>query len=298
MRPTVPVETKAAASLRFLYHTVPGRGILWFLTRPTFSRLAGAYLSSRFSKHRIAPFIQKNAIDLNEFEICEYDSFNDFFARRIKAECRPVCRREGALISPCDAKLTAFEIDRDTVLSVKQSRYTISSLLKNEALASYFEGGYALIFRLCVDDYHRYAYAVSGQKEADVLLPGVLHTVRPVALENRPVFTQNARSYSLISTEAFGRVIQMEVGAMMVGKIVNHTPEVGYAIQGSEKGHFAFGGSTIILLFAQGAVELDREIIKNSQNGLETVVKYGEQIGESGVFGWKAAEAAEAYEQV
>ena len=46
----------------------------------------------------------------------------------------------------------------------------------------------------------------------------------------------------------------MEVGAMMVGRITNHEAEPGYVTRGEEKGYFEFGGSTIILLDAKGAV--------------------------------------------
>ncbi len=279
MRPVLPIDQRPSASLRFLYRTVPGRAVLSIFARPFVSRLVGAYLSSRFSKHRIAPFIRKNKIDLSVYENEAYSCFNDFFTRHIKSEARPINAGKNNLIAPCDGKLTAWQIADDTVLSVKQSCYTLSSLLQNRELAEAFNGGWALIFRLCVDDYHRYAYAVSGQKESDVFLPGVLHTVRPVALEKLPVFCRNARSYSLLHSQAIGQMIQMEVGAMMVGRIENHQGGSAAVAQGDEKGYFAFGGSTVILLFQKGAITLDDEIIENSQNGLETIVKYGERIG-------------------
>ena len=42
---------------------------------------------------------------------------------------------------------------------------------------------------------------------------------------------------------------------------------------------FEFGGSTIVMLFEKDSIAVDRDILRNSANGDETVVKYGEKIG-------------------
>lgn len=51
--------------------------------------------------------------------------------------------------------------------------------------------------------------------------------------------------------------------------------------KGQEKGWFEFGGSTIILLLQHGKVRLDYDLIENTENGYETVVRMGERIGET-----------------
>lgn len=113
-------------------------------------------------------------------------------------------------------------LKKTPVLPVKQSSYTLTSLLRSHKLARHYEGGYCLVFRLCVNHYHRYCYVVPGAKSRNRRIPGVLHTVRPVALASRPVFTENSREYTLIRTDQLGTIVQMEVGAMLVGRIVNH----------------------------------------------------------------------------
>ena len=70
----------------------------------------------------------------------------------------------------------------------------------------------------------------------------------------------------------------MEVGALLVGKIVNHHGEASVK-RGQEKGYFQFGGSTVVLLLKKDAALLDEDILENSRNGIETVVKFGERIG-------------------
>ena len=77
------------------------------------------------------------------------------------------------------------------------------------------------MFRLCVEDYHRYIYVDDGVKSENVKIPGVLHTVNPVANDSFPIYKENAREFSLLCSENFGTVLMMEVGAMMVGKIEN-----------------------------------------------------------------------------
>lgn len=205
-------------------------------------------------------------------------SFNQFFRRKIKEGLRPFDMDENHLCAPCDGLLSVWNISEGLVIPVKQSQYTIKNLLHNEELAAEFNDGLCLVFRLCVDNYHRYAYADSGKKGPNVFIPGILHTVRPIALENGPVFTENCREYTIIESPVFGKIIQMEVGAMLVGRIVNHEEE-GQAVRGKEKGFFEYGGSTIILLIKKDSAQIKTQIIENSVNGIETPVKMGEHIG-------------------
>lgn len=262
----------------FLYKTLPGRILVYPLTRRPFSKVCGAFMDSPLSKFIIGPFIKANAIDMSEYPDRPYKSFNDFFCRSIKPELRPVDMDPDHLIAPCDGLLSAWKINQDLVLSVKQCPYTLTSLLKNAALARRYRDGVCLVFRLCVNNYHRYIYADSGQKTRNVFIPGVLHTVRPAALEEISVFRENCREYTLIRSRTFDDIVQMEVGAMLVGRITNHTQK-GMAERGQEKGYFEYGGSTIILLLKKDQVSLLPEILRNSEQGIETPVKLGRMIG-------------------
>lgn len=134
------------------------------------------------------------------------------------------------------------------------------------------------VFRLCVNHYHRYHYPVNGKKGANIRIGGTLHTVRPIALESRAVFCENSREYTVIDSESFGRIVQMEVGAMLVGKIRNLHGEKAVA-KGEEKGMFLYGGSTVILLTGNFAKPIE-EFLTNTKEGLETPVKAGERINE------------------
>ena len=82
------------------------------------------------------------------------------------------------------------------------------------------------------------------------------------------------------ANENFRTMLMMEVGALFVGKIENR-PRRASVKRGEEKGNFAFGGSTIVLITEKNAVKPDEDILNNSREGIETRVFMGEKIGES-----------------
>lgn len=266
--------------LAALYGTRTGRATVRLLVRPMVSKIGGAFLNSAFSRLLIKPFVEKNQIDLSLYEPEQYPSYNAFFTRKIRSSLRPFDTRPSHLVSPCDAKLTVCPVSEGGRLLVKETAYTVISLLRDEKLARRYYGGQALIFRLTVDDYHHYFYPADGRKSRNRTIPGVLHTVNPAAGDVYPIYKENFRQYCLIKTSAFGTILMMEVGALMVGKIKNHHPEARAVSRGEEKGYFEFGGSTVILLLQPGAARLDADLLNNSLEGAETIVKAGERIGQ------------------
>jgi phosphatidylserine decarboxylase len=174
--------------------------------------------------------------------------------------------------------LSVYKINKDSTFKIKDSYYTISDLLDGNEIYKDYINGLCLIFRLSVDDYHRYCYIDNGNKSKNTFIKGELHTVQPIALEKYNIYKRNSRVYTILHTENFNDVIQVEVGALIVGKIVNYLQEYSFK-KGEEKGMFEFGGSTIVLLVKENIVNIDEEIIENTMRGLETIVKYGERIG-------------------
>ena len=264
--------------IRFLYGNPVGRGMVKLMVRPWVSKTAGWFLDRRISACFVGSFVRNNHIDLSQYEPVKYRSYNDFFCRKIRPELRPFDLDPCRLTAPCDAKLSAYPIGSDSCFEVKGSSYTMETLVRDKEVAEGYRGGWLLLFRLTVDDYHRYAWPADGVPGPETRIKGVLHTVNPVAAAARPIYKENSRAYTLLSTDAFGQVLMMEVGAMMVGRIVNR-PVTGSVERGEEKGHFEFGGSTVILCLQPGRFTPDADILKNTADGFETVVKMGEGIG-------------------
>lgn len=272
------MKKESSGILRFLYNTVPGRMVLKIITSPTISKIGGAYMDCRVSKIHIKGFIKNNNIDMTQYEKAKYGCFNDCFTRKIKKEMRPINMEENAFIAPCDGRLSAYHISENSDFYIKKSYYSVTDLIKNSKKAPDFNGGVCLVFRLCVDDYHRYGYVDDGKIVENNYVPGVLHTVRPIALNRYPVFVQNSREYSVIETNNFGTIAQIEVGALMIGKIKNHQKS-GLVKKGREKGMFLYGGSTIVVLLEKDKVHIDEKYFRNTANDIETKVKFGSTIG-------------------
>lgn len=264
-----------------IYGSVWGRALMKFLGNPVFSKASRVLLNSGISVKAVDAFAKKNNIDMSEYEDREFKSFNDFFTRKIKSGKRFFTKDENLLCSPCDGKISAYEITNSSMFVVKNSVYTVQSLLRDSKLADRYNGGAALIIRLSVDDYHRYSYPCSGIKSRNRKIKGVLHTVNPVVSKYLPVYLENSREYCMIRSPKFGDVIQMEVGALMVGKITNDVISKCRVSKGEEKGFFEFGGSTVILLVEKDKVRICDDLFENTRHGFETVIKQGDVLGES-----------------
>lgn len=274
MRKTVDLSSlKPNAVLRFLYRTVSGRIVLRGLIRPGVSKAVGAFLSTRFSRALIPGFVRRNGIDLSRYQGQPYGSYNAFFSREIRSENLHIGQ---GLIAPCDSRLSAYRIDENAVFTIKGSEFSLPEILGKRELAAEFIGGTCLIFRLEVQDYHRYCYFDKCTETEYWAIPGVLHTVQPIAFHSCPIFHRNSREVTVLQTEHYGKAVQIEFGALCVGKISNHH-RAGLHNCGEEKGMFLFGGSTVMLLVNHAAV--DPEILFNTAKNLETVVTIGEQIG-------------------
>lgn len=259
--------------LNFLYNTIFGRILLKiFFCRKIYSELNAAYMRSRLSVRKIRPFAEKYGIDLSLFEGKNFDSFDDFFTRKcvFTTDCAPE-----ELIAPCCGRLSAYTINEELSLKIKGSVYSLTELV-GSLDASGYRGGICLVYRLAVEDCHRYVFCDDGEIIRTENIRGVLHTVRPVS-ERFRVFAHNHRVCTLLRTKRFGNVVQIEVGALQVGKIVNHN--IKSFSRMDEKGFFRFGGSTIIQLFQKNAVSVDEDIEKLSESGIEVLVKTGERVG-------------------
>lgn len=207
-----------------------------------------------------------------------FSSFNAFFTRRRKVECADLTPHH--LISPCDGFLTPVKIKKDSVFSIKNTKFSVEDLLGDPKLARRFQDGTAFIFRLTPADYHRYCYAADGQILCSEKIQGKLHCVRPIALRTVPVFVQNSREYQIIETDRFGTMIQMEIGALLVGKINNYRQplESGDVKAGEEKGYFEFGGSTILVLMKENATCFHEDLYERQNSDGEIPVRMGECV--------------------
>lgn len=267
-------------ALRFLYRTFPGRCALKLLTTKAVAKTGACFLNSGLSKCLIKGFIKKNHIKTERYENKSYRTYNEYFTRRQKKGVTPKDVDPAFVNAPCDSRLSVYPIREDSVFTIKNAEYSLKDLLKNQGLAEKFKGGYCFIFRLSVDDYHRYSYIDGGTCEKTVRINGVLHTVQPIATERYNIYKENTREYTLQHTDRLGDICYVEVGALMIGKIKNHHTEPYTATRSEEKGYFEYGGSTVVVLFEKDRISPDPAIIEASKNGMECRVLLEDRVAE------------------
>ncbi|PYG87244.1 phosphatidylserine decarboxylase [Ruminiclostridium sufflavum DSM 19573] len=288
-RKTKEYETENVAGgrlLDLLYTSGAGRlGLELLVRRKIYSALTGFFCDSAFSRRSIAGFAKSFSIDLEECEkkLQAYTSFNDFFARKLKSDARSFDRPQEELLSPGDGRLQAWEkIDCHNIIQIKGMSYSLSELLQSEELAKEFQGGTYMILRLCPVDYHRFHFFDSGVCSESRRVKGEYYSVNPVALRKIPeLFCRNKREYSIFSTDNFGEVLYVEVGATSVGSIIQTYIPGSRVKRGDEKGYFKFGGSTVLLFFKKDRIIIDKDITEQTNEGFETRISAGEAIGRS-----------------
>lgn len=265
-------------SVTFLYGTYAGRFLLKIIMKFHLDCLITNFLWSSYSKPLIKWYIKKNKIFITKEQMSSFRSYRDFFART--RDDIDFDKTPDHLISPCDGWLSAFQIDQESCFAIKNSYYKIKDFIKDEELAKSYIGGTCLMFRLCVSDYHHYCYIDDGYQGINHFIPGVLHSVQPIACEKYPVFVLNKRNWCLLTTKHFGPVVQCEIGALVVGGIFNEKENERF-FKGTEKGHFEIAGSTIVLLFEKDQIKLRQEFLNELSFNEEIQVKMGDWIGTS-----------------
>ncbi len=266
--------------LVWLYNNPVGEATLWALAkRKIVSSIYGNAMDNASSAEKIEPFIQDFNIDMSIAQEHTFNNFNDFFTRKLKKGVRPIDPDSTVAVSPADGKILAYANISNSDFFIKGYRFDVTSFLDQPELAKKYQNGSLLIIRLAPPDYHRYHFPVSGNTSPNKKIEGDYYSVNPLALRKKAeIFWLNKREYALISNPIFGEVTMAEVGATMVGSMIQ-TFKGNSAIKGEEKGYFKFGGSTVVLLFEKGKIEIDKDLLLNTSKGFETTVKMGEKIG-------------------
>lgn len=270
--------------LKWSYESTIGKALLeTIIKKKIASRLYGRFQDRNSSKKKIKAFIEEFNIDMKEVLIenpDDYRTFNDFFIRKLKPEARKINFDSKVLISPADGKILCYEnIDTESLFQIKDSVFSLKSLLNDKSKADEYEKGTLMIIRLAPSDYHRFHFIDDCNISSYKKIEGCLYSVNPIALKATPnIYCENKRDITVLDTENFNEVLMIEVGATFVGTIVQTFKESFSYKRGEEKGFFKFGGSTVILLFKKDAVKIDDDILKNTALGLETKVELGEKI--------------------
>ncbi len=227
-------------------------------------------------------FIRHYDVNMDEAQESDwrrYPCFNALFTRALRPEARPLrASEETQLAIPVDGTVSQRgDIAADRIFQAKGHDYSLLSLLGGDAhRAGQFHNGRFATLYLSPRDYHRIHMPIAGRLEQMVYVPGRLYSVNSITVRQLPgVFARNERVISYFDTAA-GPMALILVGALHVGSMDtvwagNITPPYGRYIRhwhyrdraepvqlakGEEMGRFNLG-STVILLFADDAVDFD-----------------------------------------
>lgn len=278
----VPEKNLAFDALYLLYYRYIGRFARFFLKRKTAGKAMGWYHKRPASRHLIKPFIEEYQIGMHDFvqPVAGYSSFNDFFIRKLQTNARPLPADKSIPVSPADAKLFVLpNVTERTHFFAKDLPFSLKRFLGSARLADFFAHGTLCMFRLAPYDYHRFHSPVDGIIEHLIRLPGTLESVNPISfLAGYQPLTSNERVLMILRSERHGLVAVMAVGALFVGSI-HLTCKLGDKLQrGDEMGYFAFGASTVVVLF-QAKMMIPHDVfVQHSLQGYETAIKMGEAL--------------------
>ncbi|KAL0263696.1 phosphatidylserine decarboxylase [Diplodia seriata] len=241
------------------------------------------------SAAEIPGFINFHQLDMGEvlLPIEEFKTFNEFFYRALKPGARPCSAPDDPQIitSPADCRSVVFnQISQAQKVWVKGREFTMERLIGKAYPEDVkrFEGGALGIFRLAPQDYHRFHIPVDGVMGEPRMIEGEYYTVNPMAIRSAlDVYGENVRICVPIDSPTHGRVMVICVGAMMVGSTVITAKTGDRVSRADELGYFKFGGSTILVLFEPGVMEWDDDMVDNSHQALETLIRVGMSVGHS-----------------
>lgn len=251
------------------------------------SQKQGVKYDDPASRAEIPKFIAFHQLDISEVfsPIESFKNFNEFFFRKLKPGARPCSAPEnpGIVVSPADCRSVVFNrIGDATQIWVKGREFTVERLLGDAYPqdSKRYKNGALGIFRLAPQDYHRFHVPVDGVMQKPRTIEGEYYTVNPMAIRSAlDVYGENVRVIIPIDSVAHGRVMVICVGAMMVGSTVIVREEGEHVKRAEELGYFKFGGSTILLLFEEGMMQFDEDLVSNSNTALETLIRVGMSVG-------------------
>lgn len=260
------------------------------------SRLLGAFAASRqrhVKRWIINAFAAAYNVDLTECEgdrADDFESFNGFFSRALKAGARPMPADPSALASPADGTVSqAGDVAGGLLVQAKGRRYALADLLGEAEFAASLRDGTFVTIYLAPHDYHRVHAPCAARLRSSLEIPGRLFSVSALTERHVPrLFARNERLVLRLQAD-FGEFALVLVGAMIVASIKVAwadgpvSPYRCLRARAVENIHLARGdtvgafllGSTVIAVFPPG-VSLDARVRRGAK------IRMGERIGTHG----------------
>lgn len=276
-------KVTAEKLMKFGHEKLLGRSIMKLIRLKLFSVLRGKWADLPASRKKLEKFVLSCGINKEEAEkaLEKYPTRNALFTRKLKPEAREIVMDENTACIPADSAVWIQEnVHPKTLLRIKNKNLSLSEILQNSELAEKYKEGTFVCCRLRPEDYHHWHSPVEGIPTEPKNINGKLNSVSPFSLrENIKVWGENKRAVYEILSPTFGKVQIIPIGAMFVGKM-EHTFAPGKKVKkGQDIGKFYIGGSTVLVLFKKGIINISPDLKQNSKMGIETICKMGQPLG-------------------
>ena len=261
------------------------------ILRQLFTKLIGFYLKSFLSKHLIKDFVKYYNINMNNYVDVNYNSFNDFFTRKLihKPYNKKMLLDETNsnailedfdLLSPASGRIIIFNnIDQQQFTTwIKGTEFSIKKLINENIVIKSL-----IVCRLAPQDYHHFHMPYMGVLVSITEQGNDYYSVQPKLINSSiDVLTENYRKIYKFKSKTnnnddfFFWIVA--VGALCVGSIEDNLTIGHLYNRGDLLGNFSLGGSTIVFLSSVRFNIVD-DIIYYSNNNIETYLKIGDTIG-------------------
>ncbi|KAI0675588.1 phosphatidylserine decarboxylase-domain-containing protein [Trametes maxima] len=220
----------------------------------------------------------------------DWETFNQFFARKIKPKCRPISHPEDnrVIVSPADSKFDkSWPVNEHGTCYFKAKciPWNVDLLFESTKRREEFVGGKFCHSFLAPTDYHRLHAPVSGKVIEARVIEGLCYLEVEVAVDpktghrtlemHRPLehapaapdtvktnleapnepgyqFLQT-RALILIQTDDIGLVAVLPIGMAQVSSVVLSVTEGSHVKKGDEIAYFQLGGSDVVMVFQSHA---------------------------------------------
>jgi phosphatidylserine decarboxylase len=257
----------------------------YLLPQHLISRAAGWLAQSTIPAIKdpfIRTFIKRFKVNMDEADRqhpSEFESFNDFFTRSLKADARAIDQDPAHLACPVDGAISQIGNIKDgDIFQAKGHKFDLATLLggDKELAAPFVDGKFATIY-LAPKDYHRIHMPCDATLTHMIHVPGKLFSVNQATAAMVPgLFARNERVVAIFDTQ-LGPMAMVLVGAMIVASVetvwaglvcpkghavshFNYTNQAPIKLKkGEEMGRFKLG-STVVMCLPKDSIDWPKEL--------------------------------------
>jgi len=198
-----------------------------------------------------------------------FPSFNAYFHRQIKPECRPIAAPDNpkVIVSANDGTVVTYvsDVQAQANFWIKGQPYSLINMLNGSEYTERFIGGDVFQSFLSGADYHRWHSPIDGVVRSAEVVGGLMFSdaesagFDPTAATYSQGYEASVNTRGLVFVESpdpvIGMVCVMPIGITEISSVTLEVKAGDPVKKGQELGYFSYGGSSMVLVFQRGAID-------------------------------------------